>query len=368
MNILYLLPYLEGGGTERHVLSLCKGLKERGHGIRVLAPRGELASEFERAGIPLTFYKSLGESPFSGARDLVQNLKYIYTHDNPDVIHVHAGTELLIVNWWVMRSIPALKRPSVIFTVHTYFSKTSSFDYFLAARCGNRLAKSVITVSHDDGERMVSSGLYKDKLRVILNGVPSPPSLNDSEKKKFRGEWNILDNAVLLSSVGRLEEQKGYDLLIPAFASACKSHNELYLIVFGEGSQRDRLESLSTKLNINHRLRLPGFISDAPTKIQATDIFISSSRLEGLSLALVEAMAAGLPIIATDAGGNREAVGLNYPYVIPIEDEFKLAESIDKLVSDSNAIKELGMTLKERFNREFTEDAMVEKTLQVYSE
>lgn len=145
-------------------------------------------------------------------------------------------------------------------------------------------------------------------------------------------------------SVGRLEKQKNQKFLIRAFSKLSKEYNDYKLVIYGEGSERENLENLVKDLNIENNVELPGETDDIKNKIYDASLFILSSNYEGMPNALMEAMALGIPVIATDCpcGGPRFLISNNQNGIlVPIDDEDKMKEAIERILDN----KELANTL-----------------------
>lgn len=158
-------------------------------------------------------------------------------------------------------------------------------------------------------------------------------------------------------AMGRLGREKGFDLLLSAFARANASHPDWRLIILGEGPLRRDLEALRDRLGLGERVEMPGTVAQPHRVLRECDLFVLSSRFEGFPLALCEAMACGLPVIATEYHeGVREIVqdGVN-GVLVPSENPDALASAMERLISDENERRRLGleaMRILERFGTE----------------
>jgi glycosyltransferase involved in cell wall biosynthesis len=147
--------------------------------------------------------------------------------------------------------------------------------------------------------------------------------------------------------VGRLTKQKGYDLLIEAAAIAINKFPALYFIIIGDGEEASLLRNRAEELEISHRIVFTGSRSDVDTLLTAMDLFVCSSRWEGLSTVLMEAMAVGIPILATDLPGNRELLQPGVSgWFVPVENSSELAAGIIKAVQNPDKSKEFAKIAK----------------------
>ncbi|MFS8666238.1 MAG: glycosyltransferase, partial [Limnochordales bacterium] len=294
---------MEAAGTERHVLALARGL----HGdcsIALLAPSGPLLPEFLRLGAVHRAFPRLegsvgaiarGIGAFRrGLRDLVEEMR-------PDVIHVHAGPELTMLVRTVTRSIP------VVLTVHAFHGRHAEANYRLAgwlARLGR--AQRVIAVAHSDARLLRTGGLREPRMQVIHNGVPDP----GAEAIDWRRELGWPPEVPVVGAVGRLEPAKGFDVLLDALARLRPSDYPAppHLVIVGDGSEKDNLQRQAQKLGLAERVHFAGFRDDSARAFGGFDVTVIPSRQDGLPLVCLEAMAAGCPVIASDAGGLPEMV------------------------------------------------------------
>ena len=177
--------------------------------------------------------------------------------------------------------------------------------------------------------------------RVGRKAVILPNSLNPLFiREKFQGE-----REKKIVSIGRLDANKNHEMIIRAFANLLGKYPEYSLIIYGEGELREYLQELILALKLEEKVFLPGVIPDVAEKIEKSALFILASYSEGVSNALIEAMALGLPVIATDvpSGGTAELIwhGKN-GWIIPVGDQTALEEAMDRLLSDADFADRLG--------------------------
>lgn len=187
--------------------------------------------------------------------------------------------------------------------------------------------------------------LKADRVHVVPNFVRSLPMPSGSRSK----------NSVL--AVGRLDRQKGFDILLRAFHAAGLAERGASLTILGDGPERATLDSLARELRIEHAVALPGVVSDPERWMAQATVFVLSSRFEGFPNVLLEAMAMGCPVIASDCdSGPRDIVRDDVDGVlVPPEDVNRLSAALARLMKDAaarEAIAEAGLAVRERFSKE----------------
>src|SRR5215216_7070671 len=207
-----------------------------------------------------------------------------------------------------------------------------------------------VVVPSDDVRRWTQRFVRKERIHTIPNPVTLPASNpNDAAYTLGPGRTVV--------AVGRLHPVKGYDLLIQAFARCAEEHPDWSLAILGEGEERGRLEALADELGVADRVGMPGRVKNLTKLLRQADLFVMSSRYEGLPIALLEAMACGLPVISTDcSGGPREIVrdGVDGVLVAP-EDVGALGTAMGRLMSDGGQRERLAsraVEVNERFGLE----------------
>ncbi|HEY8416349.1 MAG TPA: glycosyltransferase family 4 protein [Thermaerobacter sp.] len=369
-SVLMVLPYLETGGTERHVLALAEGL--RGElALGLLAPPGPLLDEFLRLGVRYCAFPRLEQRVVSGIQAFRRGLKELIQVISPDVIHVHAGAELALLVRTVTRDIP------VMLTIHAFHGPHADANYRLAARLA-RLARveRVIAVAESEARRLRDGGLREPTLKVIYNGVPDHWSTSGTNTAPvrpidWRRELGWPVEAPIVGAVGRLEAPKGFDVLIEAFARLDPADYPAApcLVVVGDGSERQTLQRQARELGVADRVHFAGFRPDSWRAFGGFDVTVIPSRQDGLPLVCLEAMAAGCPVIASDAGGLPEMVqdgvtGL----IVGAENAVALSGSLKTLLKNPALARRMGQAGRARFLEEFQVDRMVARTRAVYDE
>lgn len=189
-----------------------------------------------------------------------------------------------------------------------------------------------------------------DKVTTIMNALDLAPFEQPlSDRRAIRGELGLDPDAVVIGSVGRLARLKNFAALMEWAEEVAARASRVQLIIVGDGEERRALEELIREKNLGDLVKLPGFRADIPRVLGAMDIFAFPSLSEGLSIALLEAMAAGLPCVATAVGGNGEAVvDGETGYVIAPDNPGGFKEALLRLAKDGKLRAKLGAAGKSR--------------------
>lgn len=210
-----------------------------------------------------------------------------------------------------------------------------------------------------------------DRVRCIHNGVDLSrfARVETTDIEDVKKDLGISANDLVVTSVGRLHPQKGYRYLLKAMQIINRALPGVKLILVGDGPLRGELAGLATDSGLEDKVIFAGQRDDIPRILAASDIYVNSSLFEGLPFSILEAMAAGVPVVATAVDGNKEIVTDAYNgIVVPPEDAEALAKAVSILASDSNRRSTLGMQGREVVSNRFSTDMMLRKTEQLYRE
>ncbi len=232
-------------------------------------------------------------------------------------------------------------------------------------------AAECTTVSASGAEKMTRElGIPPDRITVLPNGVDLhrfPPASRETSAV-VRAEFGIFADATVIGAVGNLTTVKRQDLLLHAFATCRRSEPKLRLLLVGDGPERGRLEELCRSLQQDANVTLAGARNDIPRLLAAMDVFVSCSDSEGMSNALLEAMAAGLPVIATRVGGNEELVrDREDGWLIPKGDAGALAAALREAATDPELRNRFGLAARARAEQ-FSFDSTVHVYERFYSD
>jgi glycosyltransferase involved in cell wall biosynthesis len=265
-----------------------------------------------------------------------------------------------------------LRIPFVI-TCHLWYTKKNDFFQKLYVKLESyimRLASKVVGVSEDICETLVKNGIKIDKVEVIHNGIDlSTYSKSDPESiNQLFKNLDISNKDFVIGAAGRLDEQKNYELLIDAVYHLKQKGHDIKCIILGEGPLRDELEEKIEKLSLVNNIFLPGYRSDVINFLKAIDVFVISSLDEGLPMILLEAMANGKAIISTPVGAIKKVLTHNVDALLfEVGNFHDLSNYLLMLKNDTLKKKNLGVSAKEKFEKEYTSDRMTYKYLKIYS-
>jgi glycosyltransferase involved in cell wall biosynthesis len=303
MKILLLSTSMGMGGADKLLLAAAQELRSRGHEVRIvsLTPLGPMGLEARSLGIPTESLEMRRGLP--DPRGLMRLARLVRAW-KPDVLHSHMVHANLMAR--ALRLFVPI--PAVVSTIHNVYE--GGRLRMAAYRWTNGLVDHMTIVSDAAADRFVTERIVpRELLTVIPNGVDTdlfrnvPPGTRESLRSALglRGEFVWL-------AVGRFEVAKDYPNMLHAFAKVRASHPGAVLLLVGRGSLQPETEALARALGLEGAVRFLGVRADVPEVMSAADGYVMSSAWEGMPMVLLEAAAAGLPIVATKVGGNEEVV------------------------------------------------------------
>jgi glycosyltransferase involved in cell wall biosynthesis len=222
---------------------------------------------------------------------------------------------------------------------------------------------AVIAVSRALSSHLSSQGVPANRLRMIQNAFPGAVALQS--RREARARLGITDERFQLGWVGRLSHEKGPDQMIDALALLDTS--KVALTIIGDGPERARLQAQAERLEVASAIRWAGNQSSAAQLFSAFDAFVLSSRTEGIPMVLFEAMAAGIPIVATRVGGVPEVLDDSCAYLVESGDGTQLASAIETLRTDPRFAARIARA-RQRLDTQFSTDAWIDRHKALYCE
>lgn len=363
MRLMHLVLDLDPGGTQRLVIEMSKRLRQRMElQICCLDRPGEWAHELIELGIPVvSLWRRPGFRP-SMAREIAG----LARRHGTDIVHCHHYSPF-IYGTLAARLYSGLR---VVYTEHGRITDTPpSGKRKLANLVFARLPGRFHAVSRNLRQQMIAEGFPSHRVEIIHNGIEVGPSPSAADRAAARRLLHLSDDILVIGTVARFDPVKDLETLIEAFGTIARERPEAHLVLVGDGQERSRLTRAVERAGVAERTHFAGARRDARRLLPAFDIFANTSLTEGISVTLLEAMAASLPVVATQVGGTPEVVidGETGILVRP-RDSHRLAAALGNLADDSTRRAELGDGGRDRVCRSFTVKEMIEEYLRVYSE
>lgn len=376
-RVVMLAPHLDRvGGYELQALSLAGALSRRGISVWLVTDNlGNRAPREERGGVVI-YRLSFPQSPWwrqprwpwamsSREDDLAVFLRQHAARY--DAVHAAAFCPPCDVGMQVAQH---LGKPSLV-KVATEGDPTeiATGSPELRAIWARLLhADHLVCISGAIAEEFTALGVPPTKLVRIPNGVDTatyrPPT--PEERRTLRRAIGLAEDAVAFVSVGRLAQRKGIDVLLRAW-HALPDDGRAVLLLVGEGEEGERLRALATELGLDGRVRFLGERHDVAAVLRTADAFVFSSRREGLSNAVLEAMSTGLPIVATRIGGNVDLIGDDaYGLLCAPDDPVGLATGMLRLRSDASLRRHFGEAARARILDAYALERIVDQLLPLY--
>lgn len=358
MRLLFLITRAHEGGAQEHVLTLLRGLSGRFEAILATGEHGYLTERAAELGVPVHVLPDLVTPihPVKDCRAGLQILQLVRTV-KPDVVHTHSFKAGLLG-----RLAALLTATPSMFTAHgwAFADGVPLAQRMLAVPCEwlvSRVTRHIITVSEADHRLALQYRIARrPKMRTVLNGVD--PLAVVAPRNGGR--------VPRIAMVARFQAPKDQSLLLHALRQVEQPY-EVWFV--GDGSLRQRVEAEAGTLGMLDRVRFLGTCRNVPELLAEADIFVLASRYEGLPMSILEAMRAGLPVVATDVGGVSEAVQDGVTgFLLPRGDCAQLRDRLATLLADAGLRLELGANARLRFEREFSSRIMVEATRSIYEQ
>lgn len=333
MRILQICTQMESGGAQRVAMILAREFRTRGHRVNTLFLYRKTYAFAGETGV-LTMYP---RKPSLLERIILPfRLLRIIQRTRPDVVITHTYFANVIGQF--IATIAGIR--SRIAVAHSMLNR-----YPWHVRIADLILGTIGCYSHHvfvSRSAAAPSAFYphsyKSRIRIIYNGI-HPADHGEVDVISVRRRWRLPEEGALVINVGRLSHVKNQKAILQAIAEIPNVH----VVVVGTGDLRNDLESCAGELGISERVHLIGEASNEEVRalLRASDVFVFPSYFEAMPLAVIEAMAAGLPIVAADIESLREVAGNVALYVAP-EDSKALAASIRSLLEDQGMAKELG--------------------------
>lgn len=319
-------------GTERYVAEVARRLAQRGHDVLVAG------------GDPASMPGAVAPAAWQPAPDLRTASAVLARVGRPDVVHAHLTT----AETAAFLAFPRHRAP-VVSTRHIAARRGSSAPAKAFSRVLNRFLRLQIAISEH-----VGASMERPPDVVLWNGVPSSDAGYDETSR-------------IVLVVQRLEPEKDAETALRAWAASGLGGQGWELHLAGDGSQRVALQRLVADLHLRG-VRFLNAVDDVPDRLAASALVLASSQQEGLGLAVLEAMAAGRPVVATAVGGHLETLPAEYPGFFPVGDAVRAGQLLLELADDPSWRRRLGEELRARQRASFDVEGHVDRLVHLYSE
>ena len=362
VKVVHIVPMLSPGGAERVAVHIVRGLNRQRYDPVVVSFTGRLGCDLDRlleeAGVEVRY---LGKRPGFDYR-MYSRLHPVLRDCQPDIVHTH-----LHVLRYALPSLLLLKRSSLLHTVHNLAER----EIEPRARWIQRFALNhgVVPVAVAEEVALSLERLYGiQRCRVISNGIPTNCyACPQTARREWRAREGFGDEDVLFVCVARFAPQKNHALLLKAFAQGPASDPNAHLVLVGEGVLQERLEEQAKNLGLAGQAHFLGLRTDIPDVLGAMDVFVLSSDYEGNPLSVMEAMASGLPIVSTAAGGVPDLFESGREgFIVQPGDVQGLSNSMVSLLGNREARQSMGMAAAQRARESFDVSTMVRAYEELY--
>lgn len=351
---MQIIPCFSVGGAERMCETLTYELIKKGHRVIVVSLysiRTMITERLENNGVEIRYLEKRNGFDLK----CIKKLKKIIKEENPDIIHTH----LYSLKYAVFATL--FKKNKIVHTIHNVAKEESSradrfFNKFWFKR------GKVVPVALSTIVKKTILDEYKIKNRlvpIIFNGI----DLTDSIKKT---DYDIHNGRFVFIHVGRFSSQKNHILLVGAFSRLLIKHSNCFLVLVGDGELRKNIENHVKELGIDDKVSFLGLRNDISSLMHNSDAFVLPSLYEGIPMTLIEAMASGLPIVATDVGGVSEMISNSVEGILCEVNSNALYESMNYLVSDKSFRERIGCNAQKKAISCFSSTKMAESYSSLY--
>lgn len=368
--LMFLTSLDDEGGAEVQVVQLALRLHTRGWKVLVVSmlPPQSAEAKLKAAGIPVF---GLGMRPASPDPRALLRLRRIVAGFQPDILHAHMAHASLMA-----RSLRLVTRiPRLICTLHgarMYNTKGRGWALReLAHRVTDSIADRTTAVSLEAAAHYTATGAVSaQRMKVVYNGIDCDRYRFDAGLRSLlRTDMNLTGHFVWLAA-GRLQAVKDFPTMLRAFALASEHRPDSLLLIAGDGIQRDVLKAMAQELGVGAKVRFLGRRKDLPSLMSAADGFLLTSIFEGLPLVLLEAAASHLPAVATNTGGNAEAlVDGRTGYLAEVGNPASIAASMLRLSRlPEDEIRRMQIAARQHAESNFEMSTIVRRWEELYDE
>lgn len=365
-NVLHLIDTAGFYGAEKVVITLLKSMKSTDYAGILGCIREKdnetpaIAEEARRYNIPVVYFTmARGLNP-CGLRIILHFVK----NNQIDLVHSHGYKPNIMLGSLFKRTF------KIVATVHGWANRSTTARgkayEFLDAMALKRF-DSVVAVSKGVMADLDMRKVDSRKIQLIYNGLDKHTNTNNNRTQDARRNYGLPGDAIVIGTVGRLAKVKGQSYLVDSMPYVLEHIENCYLLIAGDGPAVNELNERIRKYNLSGKVKLIGYERNIDQFLAAIDLFALPSLSEGLPISLLEAMAAGKPVIASAAGGIPEVIDHNSSGIlVPAADSIELGKSIVELLGNRDKLIEIGANGKSVVSKQFCSDTMAEQYAGLY--
>jgi glycosyltransferase involved in cell wall biosynthesis len=366
-RLVYVVDNIAYRGGERTFLQLAGGLPRTRYELAVAcSPGGVFVERLHDLGVPVIAADMRKRRRLDTVLGLARELR----RRRPHIVHTQGRGDPFGRLAARLARVPALvSTTAAIAGRYDVGERWRKAVYRLVDYTTDRLVDRYIVVNRASVEILAERhGVAPARIAVIPNGIEVDRYDPDhAARGLWRDRLGVPKDAILIGGLGRLTWEKGFPDLIKAFANL--EGTDVRLVIAGDGPDWEELRALARSLDVSSRVLLPGFVDDVPSLLADLDVFVLSSYREGHPMSLLEAMAMGCPVVATDIAGVGDTVADGVDgRLVAAGDVEAMAQAVTALINDSDAARRLGRNARKKIGREYTVDRMVRRTAMLYEE
>lgn len=365
INLLHILPTLQIGGAEKQVVTLLKHIDKNKYQVSLCCfhSGGSLVEDINKNDNIDIIYLGFRLRHFFVS---LIKLIFIMKKKNIHIVHTHLYTD----HFWGRIAAVLAGVPVIITTEHGR-GLWKKKRHLLFERIANKFTDMRIAVSEDIRQiRINKECTPPEKVITIMNSInPEDFIVTDDVRLLRRKEFGLNGEEAVLGTVARFDPDKALDLLLDAMSRISKKIKRVKLLLVGDGYLRKDLEEHARKIGIAEKVIFAGIRTDIADLLSIMDVYVNSSHREGVPVSLLEAMAAGKAVVATDVGGNSEVINdSSVGMLVPANRAEVLAESIISLLDDVERRMRMGSNARERIENNFSIKIQSKKIESLYEE
>jgi len=369
LSVAYLVNALSMGGVQKYMVELCNRLNRKQFAPMLIGFRKDrtILDFLKREDVPVWTLDKKGGNDWRIPHRIAQ----ICREQKVDVLHSNNwGTlvETCLAHQLARHTQWLHVQHGLEYNIRKEWPLYKRWCQGVAARWALGRANAVAAVSQATRDFMTHAwGVRNAQVQVIYNGVELNPHLADwNLRRTKRQELGMPENALVIISVGRLDSVKNYPCLIQAFALLRERLPEVRLLLVGDGDDAGRVHTAIHKNRVENSVSCIGNRTDVSELLVASDLFGLASLSEGVSLSILEAMSAGLPVVATEVGGNPELIDEAVGALVPAENPIALSQTLYQFLSSAERRGQCSKAARMRVEQHFTQERMVAQYESLY--